>query len=218
MGILVAIEGLDGAGKNTIVNKIMTACRQEALKVRSVSFPSYGWHLTADLAAEALHGEHGDLAENPQAMALLFALDRQKSCRWLWRNVRRNDVLLCDRYVASNAAYSAARLNQGPDGTIVNWIKDLEFGRFELPTPDHQLLLGVPPEIAMQRATGRAAADATRAKDAYERDADLQTRVYRAYLDLADTSWMSPWTVADGDAAVETVLTLARANKADDPE
>ena len=60
----------------------------------------------------------------------------------------------------------------------------------------------------MERAEGRAAADAARARDAYERDADLQTRVYRSYLALADASWMSDWTVADGDDAVAAVLAL----------
>ena len=99
-------------------------------------------------------------------------------------------------------------MGEGPGGDVVTWVKDLEFGRFGLPVPTHQLLLGVPPEVAMDRATGRAEADASRAKDAYERDGDLQARVYRAYLDLADESWMSAWTVADGDAAVEAVLGL----------
>lgn len=208
MGILVAIEGLDGAGKNTIVQRIQSEAQQLGLKLRTIAFPSYGWHITADIAAEALQGEHGDLGGSAYAMAMLFALDRRESARFLWRSCRRNDILLCDRYVASNAAYSAARLHQGPDGEAVQWVRDLEFGRFELPEPDHQILLGVPPEVASARAAARAAADASRAKDAYERDDDLQSRVYRAYLDLADSSWVSPWTVADGDEAVETVLRL----------
>lgn len=208
MGILVAVEGLDGAGKNTIVKRITAEAQQRGLKFRSTSFPSYGWSIEADIAAEALHGEHGDLSRSAYAMAMLFALDRRKSMSWLRRACRHNDLVLCDRYVASNAAYSAARLRQGPDDDVVTWIEKLEFDRFELPRPDHQLLLGVPPEVAMERAEGRAAADASRAKDAYERDADLQTRVYRSYLDLAESSWISDWIVADGDDAVAKVLSL----------
>lgn len=206
MGILVAVEGLDGAGKNTLVRRIAAAARQRGIGLATLTFPDYGRSITADLAAEALHGEHGDLSESAYAMALLFALDRRNSLADLEESLASHDLVLCDRYVASNAAYSAARLAQGPGGEVVSWIADLEFGRFGLPVPARQLLLGVPPEIAMERASGRAAADASRARDAYERDADLQSRVYRAYLALAEASWMSDWSVADGDEAVAAVL------------
>ncbi len=206
MGILVAVEGLDGAGKNTLVRRIADAAADRGIRLSTHAFPDYGHSITADLAAEALHGEHGDVRESAYAMALLFALDRRNSLAALQDSLNSSDLVLCDRYVASNAAYSAARLDQGPDGAVVRWVSELEFGRFGLPVPARQLLLGVPPEIAMERATGRAAADTTRAKDAYERDADLQSRVYRSYLALADAAWMSPWTVADGDAAVTAVL------------
>lgn len=208
MGILVAIEGLDGAGKNTIVQRITAEAATCGVSITTTAFPAYGQSIHADLAAEALHGEHGDVAQSAYAMALLFALDRRDARDALVRALAEHDVVLCDRYVASNAAYSAARLGQRHDGEVVTWVRDLEFGRFALPRPNHQLLLGVPPEVAMERAEGRAAADASRAKDAYERDADLQTRVYRSYSDLAANSWISDWTVADGDEAVAKVLSL----------
>lgn len=208
MGILVAIEGLDGAGKNTIVQRIRAEAAERAISMTTLAFPDYGNSITADLAAEALHGEHGDLSDSAYAMAVLFALDRRRSAPALRAALEEYELVLCDRYVASNAAYSAARLDQGPDGEVVEWVRTLEFGRFDLPAPDHQLLLGVPPEVAMGRAQGRADTDASRARDAYERDADLQTRVWRAYLDLADRQWVSPWTVADGDEAVAAVLRL----------
>ncbi|GAA3953277.1 dTMP kinase [Gordonia caeni] len=208
MGILVAIEGLDGAGKNTIVQRIRAQAADHGISMTTLAFPDYGNSITADLAAEALHGEHGDLSDSAYAMAVLFALDRRRSAPALRAALAEFELVLCDRYVASNAAYSAARLDQGPDGEVVRWIRELEFGRFDLPVPDHQLLLGVPPEVAMDRAQGRADTDASRAKDAYERDADLQTRVWRAYLDLADRQWVSPWLVADGDEAVAAVLRL----------
>lgn len=208
MGILVAIEGLDGAGKNTIVQRIRAEAVAHGISMTTLAFPDYGKSITADLAAEALRGEHGDLSDSAYAMAVLFALDRRRSAPALRAALEEFELVLCDRYVASNAAYSAARLDQGPDDEVVRWIRELEFGRFDLPVPDHQLLLGVPPEVAMDRAQGRADTDASRAKDAYERDADLQTRVWRAYLDLADRQWVSPWIVADGDEAVTAVLRL----------
>ena len=206
VGILVAVEGLDGAGKRTIVGRIEQAAAQLGASVSTIAFPRYGESITADLASEALHGRHGDLRDSVYAMGLLFALDRAAARPLLRTALAENDLVLCDRYTASNAAYNAARLGEGAESEVVSWVADMEFGRFHLPVPDHQLLLGIPPEVAMNRATGRAETDADRPVDAYERDADLQHRVYRVYGELVESNWMSSWSWADGDAAVEQVL------------
>ncbi|WP_156150439.1 dTMP kinase [Gordonia sihwensis] len=206
MGILVAVEGLDGAGKRTIVGRLEAAAIDRGASVRTLAFPRYGESITADLASEALHGRHGDLRDSVYAMALLFALDRAAARRQLHDALAGNDLVICDRYTASNAAYSAARLGAGAASEVVDWVADLEFRRFQLPVPDHQLLLGVPPEVAMDRASGRAETEADRPVDTYERDADLQHAVYRVYGELVQAQWMSTWSWADGDAAVGAVL------------
>ena len=90
-------------------------------------------------------------------------------------------MVILDRYVASNAAYSAARLHQDADGEVVAWVRDLEYGRLRLPAPDWQVLLDVPAELAAERAEHRAQHRADRAKDAYERDDGLQRRTGEVY-------------------------------------
>jgi len=108
--------------------------------------------------------------------------------------------VLVDRYVASNAAYGAARLHQGADGEFVSWVHDLEIERFGLPVPDRHLLLDVPLAVAAQRAAHRERADPGRPRDRYESDAGLQDRTAAVYRDLAATGWLAPWTVLDGTA------------------
>lgn len=202
MGQLIAVEGLDGAGKNTLVTELVDRWRRDGLRVWTVTFPRYGESVTADLAAEALHGQHGDLRESVYAMALMFALDRADAADEIRAAVAAHDIVLLDRYVASNAAYNAARLSQDADGEMVEWVREVEFHRFRLPVPDHHVLLGVAPEVALDRAARRAATDATRPRDLYERDTDLQLRVDRVYRQLAQSMWMSPWlSTADGDPA-----------------
>ncbi len=51
----------------------------------------------------------------------------------------------------------------------------------------------------MERARSRAAGDASRARDAYERDSDLQLRVDAVYRRLAEIGWMSPRHLYDGE-------------------
>lgn len=193
--MLIVIEGVDGAGKRTLTNGLRAAFEAKGRSVTSLAFPRYGASITADLAAEALHGAHGDLAESVYAMAVLFALDRAGAKDDIRRLNADYDVVLLDRYVASNAAYSAARLHQPADGDAVEWVRALEYGRLELPKPDWQILLAVPTELAAERADKRAQQEADRAKDAYERDDALQRRTGDVYAALAADGWCGRWKV-----------------------
>ena len=194
--MLIVIEGVDGAGKRTLTNGLRAAFEAAHKSVATLAFPRYGHSVPADLAAEALHGGHGDLSESVYAMAVLFALDRAGARDEIGHLNSAYDVVILDRYVASNAAYSAARLHQGADGDVVEWVRDLEYGRLHLPSPDWQVLLDVPAELAAERAENRAAQDADRAKDAYERDDGLQRRTGEVYSALAAADWCGRWLVA----------------------
>jgi dTMP kinase len=191
--VLIAIEGVDGAGKNTLTTGLRASFESDGRSVASLAFPRYHRSVTADLAAEALHGAHGDLAQSVHAMAVLFALDRADARDEIGHLAAAYDVVILDRYVASNAAYSAARLSQGADGEVVEWVRSLEFDRLRLVVPDWQLLLDVPVELAAARADRRAEQDAGRAKDIYERDGGLQSRTAAVYRDLAARDWSGPW-------------------------
>jgi len=201
MGRLVAIEGLDGAGKNTLTRAVTERLTGRGLTVTARAFPRYGTQF-ADLAAEALRGGNGDVAKSVYGMGLLFAFDRQAAAPDIRDALAAHDVVLLDRYVASSAAYSAARLHEGADGAAAAWVRDLEFGRFGLPVPDLQVYLDVGVALAAERAQWREQSDATRARDAYETDSDLQTRTGAVYTGLAAAEWVSPWRVhGAGDAS-----------------
>jgi dTMP kinase len=208
--VLIAIEGVDGAGKNTLTQGLRAGFEAAGRSVTSLAFPRYHRSVHADLAAEALRGGHGDLSSSVYAMAVLFALDRADARDEIGRLSAAHDVVILDRYVASNAAYSAARLHQGVDGEVVAWVRELEFERFGIPAPDWQVLLAVPTDLAGQRAQRRAEADAERARDAYERDDGLQRRTNEAYAALAAAHWGGPWVVAGSDVdAAGLARTLA---------
>jgi dTMP kinase len=197
------IEGLDGAGKRTLANGLTGALTDLGASVTSLAFPRYGKSVHADLVREALHRGHGDLADSVYGMAMLYALDRSGAADDIRAYRERYDVVLLDRYVASNAAYGAARLRQDASGELVRWVKELEIDRFGLPAPDAHLLLRVSPEVAAARAARRARANVSRPKDAFESDDALQERCAKVYDELAASSWLSPWHVLDGVAGVD---------------
>jgi dTMP kinase len=208
--VLIAIEGVDGAGKRTLSQGLQAAFEAAGRSVATLAFPRYGHSVAADVAAEALHGSHGDLASSVYAMAILFALDRAGAAGQIGELCRDHDVVILDRYVASNAAYSAARLRQDADGEVVDWVQQIEYQRLHLPTPDWQVLLGVPVGLAHQRARDRASQDASRARDAYERDNELQQRTGAVYAGLAAAGWGGRWLVVDADVdAGQLAATLA---------
>lgn len=206
--VLIAIEGVDGAGKRTLTDGLRSTLEADGKSVAQLAFPRYHQSVHADLAAEALHGEHGDLASSVYAMAAMFALDRSEAKPEIDRLRAAHDVVILDRYVASNAAYSAARLHQSVDGDVVAWVRGLEFDRFGMPAPDWQVLLAVPTELAAERARRREQAEADRARDAYERDDGLQRRTGAAYAALADADWCGQWAVAGPDVVARDLAWL----------
>jgi dTMP kinase len=209
--VLIAIEGVDGAGKRTLADALSGEFRAAGMSVATLAFPRYGRSVTADVAAEALHGEHGDLASSAYAMAMLFALDRAAAVGEIDRLGRDHDVVILDRYVASNAAYSAARLHEDAAGAAVAWVHRLEYERLHLPPPDWQVLLAVPAELAGQRARSRAESEPGRQRDSYERDDGLQQRTGAVYAGLAAAGWGGRWLVVDANVDPGWLTGLLRA-------
>ncbi|MCG7245575.1 dTMP kinase [Corynebacterium sp. MSK032] len=201
--MIIAVEGIDGAGKNTLVTAVTNQLRSQGHSVSSMTFPAYRQTIFADFADQALHGQLGDTADSAWAMALLFALDRKERREAIVDAVRENDVLIIDRYVASNAAYSLARTQ---DPAIVGWIEKTEFGDFQLPLPDVQVCLATSVGVAADRARKREASDVQRTRDAYEKDSGLQERTLAAYQKFAEGSWQSPWLMLTGDDGADRLV------------
>ena len=212
--MLIAIEGVDGAGKRTLSEGLRRAYETAGKSVATLAFPRYGQSVVADIAAEALHGQHGDLASSVYAMAMLFALDRAGAVDEIERLRRDHDVVILDRYVASNAAYSAARLRQDSGGEAVDWVHRIEYQRLRLPQPDWQVLLAVPAELAGQRARSRAESEPGRPRDSYERDDELQQRTGAVYAGLAAADWGGRWLVVDADIDPERLAAALATPKA----
>lgn len=209
---MIVVEGLDGAGKRTLADRLCTVWGRR-VRVARFAFPRYDESPHAALARDALYGrldDDGELAGSPRAMAVLFASDRRDAAAELRAAVASRDVVLVDRYLASNAAYGAARRDEDTEGGFVEWVRRLEVERFDLPVPDHQVLLTVPTAVAAQRAAHRERLDPERARDAYESDAALQDRTARVYAQLAAACWLSPWTVVDGARDVDAEALAAQ--------
>ena len=113
--MIIAIEGIDGAGKTTLL-----ATLREQLHAEVIAFPRYETSIHAQLVRRALYQQMGDLTDSVYAMATLFALDRHEARELLHPFVASNALVVLDRYVASNAAYSW--LVRGMKPSSIGWL------------------------------------------------------------------------------------------------
>jgi len=186
--LLVNIEGIDGSGKGTQAARLQTQLRACALNVELVSFPRYRETHFGQKVADFLNGRFGELHQvNPFLASLLYAGDRFESKAWLEELIARNDVVILDRYVPSNMAHQASKLDGAERTELIEWIETIEFGVYGLPRPEICILLDISPRHAQRLISLKAPRNYTdQAADLQESDPEHLTRAREVYLELAN--------------------------------
>src|SRR6185369_14278004 len=103
--VIVAIEGIDGAGKRTLTEALLAALAQAGRKAGTLAFPRYAVAPLGPAVRAMLTGDPAlaPVAASARASALMFALDRANAGPELSAAATGDAVVLVDRYVASNA-------------------------------------------------------------------------------------------------------------------
>lgn len=182
-GLLIAIEGSDGTGKETQKNLLRERLVRDGHTVSEWSFPTYGRDEFADRIRHLMRAEPATWKRTPwEQKALLFAMNRLTFRGDLYRELSARTVVLCDRYVASNQAHMAAiETQEDMWGRRFQWIETFEYDLLQLPRPDIVILLTVPTAIAQRRLRIREGGNL----DAHESDATYLERVTGCYERLA---------------------------------
>jgi len=187
LALLVAIEGIDGSGKGTQSRQLHKRIEESGARGALISFPRYDDTLFGKAVGDFLNGRFGTLEEvSPFLVSLLYAGDRFESRDLLLDALDRNDVVVLDRYVASNLAHQAAKLSGAEREELIGWICRIEHEIFLLPSPDLVLLLDLPVSEAQQLiATKQSRTYTDQPADLQEADARYLARVREVYLKLA---------------------------------
>jgi dTMP kinase len=180
-GRLIAIEGIDQAGKETVSRLLGATLTSAGLRVERMEFPDYTTPIGREIG-RFLEGSHRHTAEVRQ---LLYAANRWERKALLEEWLDEGATILLDRYTGSGLAYGAAQ------GLALDWMEALEAG---LPRADLVVLLDIRPEVSLARKT--------RARDAYEQQEQLLIRARDAYLLLAKRD---DWAVIDASAGPHEV-------------
>ncbi len=134
-GLLVALEGVDGAGKTTQSKAIVRWLKKNGYAAKYTSEPT-------SVGAGKLLSKPGFTA-SPALEALLFAADRIGHVkRVIEPGLRKGYVIVSDRYTYSSIAYQGVILGD------VEWVRTIN--KFA-PKPDVAFLLDVEPRLALSR-------------------------------------------------------------------
>ncbi len=138
--MLIAVEGIDGAGKTTISRYIADILKKRGYDVIVLKEPTDGRY--------GREIKSSDKRLDPERELELFILDRSEDVKNnILPALKAGKVVIMDRYYYSNIAYQSA---VGLDG------KEIKKRNEEIaPKPDLVILLDVDPEIALRRIASR---------------------------------------------------------------
>jgi dTMP kinase len=201
-GRLVTVEGLDGAGKTTLVAGLVPALRARGLEVQALREP--GGVALAERVRSLV--KDGGVRVGARAEALLFAAARAQLVEErVTPALARGTWVVLDRFVDSSLAYQGAGRGLG-----VEAVRELNaFGVGDV-RPDRTLLLRVAPGVGRARLEGRG-----EGPDRLEgEDAAFFARVAGAYDALARAE-PGRVRVVEAGGPPEEVLAAALAALAD---
>jgi dTMP kinase len=187
VGLLVAIEGIDGTGKGTQARRLVDALTAAGHRTQLIGFPRYSETAFGRRIGRYLNGDYGSLDEvHPLFASLLFAGDRFESRDILRQALDNSDIVVLDRYVGSNIAHQCAKQTGAERDDLRAFIEHLEHGIYQLPRADLVILLDLPAAQAQALIAKKARRDYTdRAHDLQEENAPYLEAVRQLYLEVA---------------------------------
>ncbi len=171
MSRLIVLDGLDGSGKSTQLDRLNGYFAEMGIHYKQISFPDYEQPSSA-LVTMYLNGEFGGSADavNAYAASSFYAVDRYASYQKFWRDAYEADTLiLAARYTTSNAIHQMGKLPKEEWDNYLAWLCEYEYEKLGLPRPDTVLFLDMPLDVSQKLLSGRYGGDEQK-KDIHERD------------------------------------------------
>ena len=194
MGKLFVIDGTDGSGKQTQLNKLKERFDKEGINYKSVSFPNYD-SPSSTLVKIYLNGE---LSENPNDISpyiasTFYAADRYITFKKEYEEFYNNGgIILADRYTTSNMVHQAGKIADDEERKkFLDWLWDFEFNLYGLPVPTEVFFLNMPTEYALKLMENRKNKITNNdKKDIHERNPE---HMKNAYMEACKLSKKYNW-------------------------
>ncbi len=189
-GKLIVIEGTDSSGKATQSELIFDRLDTEGHKIFKTSFPMYESPTGKIVGGPCLGKEYitngwfpeGATHINPKVASLYYAADRLYNIETINKYLKKNYIVILDRYVTSNMAHQGGKAKSKEEQIeIIDFLDKLEYGLLNLPKPDLTIFLHMPYKVGESLRNNRL-----EKLDQHESDEKHLKDAEKTYLYLAE--------------------------------
>lgn len=203
MGKLFVIDGTDGSGKQTQLERLKQKLDEKNIEYKVMSFPNYD-SPSSSLVKMYLSGEFGDDPKkvSPYIASTFYAADRYATYTKEFKEYYENGgIILADRYTTANMVHQAGKiLNEEERNKFLDWLCDFEFNLYKLPKPTRVFFLNMPPEKSLELIKNRENKFShTSEKDIHERNPEHLLDSYNAACSVVTKyNWCEIKCIKDG--------------------
>lgn len=177
-GLFITIEGPDGAGKSSVVNKLVTRIKETTTRPLVVTREPGGSEIAERIREILLDPIHTIMDDRTEAL-LLAAGRRQHVVEKIRPALLRGDIVLCDRFVDSSIAYQGQARGIG-----INEVKEINEFAIEGLRPDLTIYLDVDAQVGLNRIKDKKS---NRKQDRLElEEITFHEEVRKGYLKLIE--------------------------------
>jgi dTMP kinase len=196
-GKLISIEGIDGAGKTTVIsgNENTDGLTSFFEDAKYTTEPNNDTWL-GQVVRKAISNDEPDTP--PMSVFFLFLAEHANHLDDVIRpSLNNGDLVICDRYIDSRYAYQSYEIRDLIDVDALDWIRQIQ-EREWTEIPDKTIILDLPVDVAMERLDG---------DEIFEKKEKLR-HFRQTYLDLAEID--DRYVVVDAEQDPKDVIKECR--------
>jgi len=187
-GKFIVIDGTDGSGKATQTQLLVERLSAAGYGVVMADFPQYGKR-SAGLVEQYLNGTYGNAEEvGPYRASIFYAVDRYDASFQIRRWLIEGKIVISNRYVTANMAHQGGKIkDRQKRREYFKWLFQLEYGLFNIPRPDLNIILHVDAAIAQKLVDKKGIRSYLKGekRDIHEADINHLREAEKVYLEIA---------------------------------
>lgn len=193
--LFITFEGPEGAGKTTILKKIVERFQEQGIDILATREPG-GSYIAEQIRQVILNPNHTEM--DARTEALLYAAARsQHFAEKIEPALEESKIVLCDRFIDSSLAYQGVGRSLG-----INEVYDINVFAIGNKMPDCTILFDLEPEVGLARIHAHSEREINRLD---VESLTFHQSVRDAYLQLAE-KYSNRIQIVDANRPIEVVV------------